>query len=159
MEVDLPDIEGGPFITTPEAGQEFQAGTSEQDLEVLPPDAAYHEMVPPHDSFKSPPAETGSEPKQAEEAQQDAMLQPEDAPQTPVLTEEENPPAAAQVRESVTQHAGQFTQGSSPHERNCFMGPPANDSQERPFDSQHTKELALRKLKYAAMTLLLASHH
>ena len=87
-------------MNTPEAGQEFQTGSYEQGLEVPPPDAGDQQMVPPHDSFKSPPPETVSEPKQAEEALQDAELQPEDAPQTPVLTEEENPPAAAQVRGS-----------------------------------------------------------
>ena len=83
---------------TPGADQEVHTGTPEQDQEVLPLDAADHDMVPPLDGFQTPPAEAGSEPKQAEEALQDAALQPEDMPLTPTLEEEDNPPAAAQVK-------------------------------------------------------------
>ncbi len=92
-------MEAAPFMRTPEAEQEVHTRTSEQDQEVLPPDAADQEMVPPLEGFKTPPAaaEAGSEPKQAEAALPDAALQPEDMPLTPILAEEDNPPAAAQV--------------------------------------------------------------
>ncbi|CAL5227905.1 g10948 [Coccomyxa viridis] len=98
MEVDLPDMEGAPFTHTPEAEQEVHTRTPEQDQEILLPDAADQDMVPPLEGFETPPAEAGSEPKQAEEALQDAALQPEDMPLTPTLPEEDNPPAAAQGR-------------------------------------------------------------
>lgn len=109
MEVDLPDMEGGPFINTPETGQELQAQTFKQDLEALPSDAADHEIFPALGSFDTSPAGTGSEPKQAEEAPQDAALQLENAPLTPVLVEEENPPAAAQVRPSPSRQGNLCT--------------------------------------------------
>ena len=92
---------------TPEAEQEdaHQARLS-RTREILLPDAADRDMVPPLEGIETPPAEAGSEPKQAEEALQDAALQPEDMPLTPTLAEENNPPAAAQVNAPI-QHAGQ----------------------------------------------------
>ena len=99
-------MEGAPFTHTPEAEQEVHTGTPEQDQEILLPDAADRDMVPPLEGSETPPAEAGSEPKQAEEALQDAALQPEDMPLTPTLAEEDHPPAAAQVNAPI-QHAGQ----------------------------------------------------
>lgn len=102
MEVDLPDMNGLPFMHTPEAGHELHARNSEADLEGPPPDPPGHEMASPLHSIGASPALTGSGNKGAEQALQDAALQPEDMPLTPPLTKEDNRPPAAQVRDSCS---------------------------------------------------------